>query len=83
MSRSKKVGGSAKFGARYGVSIRWRLKEIEQKARAKYLCPSCNYVAVKRLASGIWKCRHCNTKFAGAAYTSITTAKAEEEEERK
>ncbi|MDI6707915.1 MAG: 50S ribosomal protein L37ae [Candidatus Thermoplasmatota archaeon] len=83
MSAAKKVGSVARFGARYGVSVRLRVKDIEQKTRSKYLCPSCNYIAVKRLASGIWKCRHCNTKFAGAAYTPITMAKVEEEQERK
>jgi large subunit ribosomal protein L37Ae len=80
MSRAKKVGSAAKLSARYGVSVRWRLKEIEQKTRAKYLCPSCNYLAVKRTAAGIWLCRHCNTKFAGAAYAPITVLPKEEEE---
>ncbi len=73
--RTKKVGSAAKFGARYGVSIRSRLKEIDKRTKSLYLCPSCNYTAVKRISTGIWSCRHCRTTFAGAAYTPITLEK--------
>jgi len=75
--RTKKVGSAAKFGARYGVSIRSQLKEIDRRAKSLYPCPSCNYTAVKRISTGIWKCRHCKTTFAGAAYTPVTLEKIE------
>lgn len=80
-----KKARSGKFGARYGVSIRSRVREIEHKTSAKYICSSCGYKAVKRHSTGVWECRHCGIKFAGAAYTPITITKPEalaEEEER-
>lgn len=75
--RTKKAGSAAKFGARYGVSVRSQLKEIDKRTKSLYLCPSCNYNAVKRISTGIWRCRHCRTTFAGAAYMPITLEKIE------
>lgn len=70
MASGLRKGGSAgRFGARYGVKIRKGVEEVERLQKAKYKCPQCEYVAVKRYASGIWRCRHCGLKFAGGAYT--------------
>jgi ribosomal protein L37AE/L43A len=38
-------------------------------AKAKHECPVCHHKSVKRVSSGIWLCRHCDTKFAAAAYS--------------
>jgi len=73
MSRkTKKLGISAKFGARYGVSVKSQINAIEKKTKEKHPCPKCNYKSVRRVGSGIWECRHCGLKFTGGAYTPVT-----------
>lgn len=64
----KKVGSSGRFGARYGKSIRQKISDIEKKEKSRYECPKCHKVSVKRISSGIWQCRSCNTKMGGKAY---------------
>lgn len=59
---------TARFGSRYGKGVKKRVAEIERIQKQKHLCPNCETLAVKRLASGIWVCKKCGTKFAGAAY---------------
>ena len=63
-----KTGSTARFGARYGVSVRKQMKAIEDKRKAKHQCPKCQHMSVKRRDTGIWVCRHCNYTFAGGAY---------------
>jgi len=67
--RTAKAGSSGRFGARYGVVIRNRVKNIEKVQKATHDCPVCHHVSVRRESSGIWYCRHCGVKFAAAAYT--------------
>lgn len=64
----KKIGTAGRFGARYGKRIRATVSKIEKEERKRYLCPKCNLPYVKRVSSGIWKCKKCGTKFAGLAY---------------
>jgi len=66
--RTKKVGIAGKYGPRYGVKIRKRLKEVEESTSSRHRCPSCNHVAVKRISTGVWGCRKCGLVFAGGAY---------------
>ncbi len=68
MARTKKVGSTGRFGARYGLTIRQKVLAVEKKQKQKYECPSCMKQAVKRIAKGIWACRRCNHTFAGGAY---------------
>ncbi len=64
-----KVGTAGRFGPRYGRKIRHIVSEIEKKLRSWHKCPYCKKLRVKRISSGIWECRTCNTKFTGKAYT--------------
>ncbi len=68
MSKTKKIGSAGRFGARYGLKIRTKITEIERIQRGRHKCPFCSKLALKRIASGIWWCKHCKTKFAGKAY---------------
>ena len=59
---------------RYGVSLRKRYQAILHEKKARYRCDLCGKVAVKRVGTGIWKCRYCDAVFAGGAYTLKTAA---------
>ena len=77
--RTKKVKRTGRFGARYGVKIRHRVRGLEEKQKKWQVCPKCGRTRVKRESTGIWVCKKCNTKFAGGAYLPITTAGGEVE----
>jgi large subunit ribosomal protein L37Ae len=81
VKKTKKVGGSGRFGPRYGVKIRRQIEDIEKRQRKKHLCPECKIKAVKRISTGIWECRHCGLKFAGGAYLPVAVTKIEVEKE--
>ncbi len=72
--RTKKAKSVGRFGARYGVRIRRRIREIETRQKGYHLCPSCSAVRVTRVSTGIWQCRKCDHKFAGGAYFPETPA---------
>lgn len=66
--RTKKVGSAGRYGSRYGVRARTRVRNVEAQQRIKHICPSCGHQKVKRVSTSIWQCGKCNTKFAGGAY---------------
>jgi large subunit ribosomal protein L37Ae len=69
MGKTKKVGRTGRFGARYGLRIRKLVRKVEDRQKIKHLCPYCkNTGKVKRLSAGIWECRKCDSKFTGKAY---------------
>ena len=70
--RTKKVGSSGRYQARYGVRARTRVREVETLQRQKHSCPSCGQKKVKRISTGIWKCQRCGNTFAGGAYLPRT-----------
>ena len=72
--RTKKVKSVGRFGARYGVSIRRRIREVEARQKVWHACPSCAAPRVKRVSTGIWECRKCGHKFAGGSYLPRTPA---------
>ena len=68
--RTKIVGIVGRYGARYGVSVRKRVKEVLERRYAKHQCPFCGSVGtVYRVSVGIWSCRKCRSVWAGGAYT--------------
>ncbi|KIR79941.1 60S ribosomal protein L37a [Cryptococcus gattii E566] len=74
--RTKKVGVTGKYGTRYGASLRKTVKKMEITQHARYSCPNCGKVAVKRTNVGIWACKGCNKSYAGGAYTFGTPSAA-------
>lgn len=70
--RTKKVGPAGRYQARYGVRARTQVRNIEIYQRANHICPSCGYKKVRRISTGIWQCKRCETKFAGGAYLPKT-----------
>ena len=72
--RTKKVGTSGRFQARYGVRSRTRIREVEALQKAKQVCPSCGQKAVHRISTSIWECKKCGNTFAGGAYMPKTEA---------
>jgi large subunit ribosomal protein L37Ae len=72
MGRTKSVGPTGRFAARYGATVRKRRAEIEIELKKPQNCPSCGYKTVKRVSVGIWRCRKCGYTFAGGAYSPVT-----------
>ncbi|QKQ99910.1 50S ribosomal protein L37ae [Metallosphaera tengchongensis] len=70
MARKKVVGVAGRFGPRYGSSLRKRWNEIMEKRYSDHVCPICKTSGkVYRIASGVWSCNKCGSKWAGSAYT--------------
>lgn len=72
--RTQKAKSVGRFGARYGVRIRRRIRQIEERQKANHPCPQCGAERVRREGTGIWKCRKCEYTFAGGAYQPHTPA---------
>jgi len=68
MGHTKKIGSAGRFGTRYGSSIRQKVSDIEKKQKAKYECPNCRKISLKRVSAGIWQCEKCDVKRTGKAY---------------
>ena len=61
MARTKKVGITGRFGARYGRKAKRQVKKIEENMKKKHVCPKCDRPYVKRVSAGIWECKKCGT----------------------
>lgn len=66
--RTKKVGNTGWMGPRYGIRIRRGVLAIDRAREANAGCPKCSTVTVRRVASGVYECRRCGTRFASGAY---------------
>ncbi len=80
--RTKKVGATGWMGPRYGIRIRRRVLEVDRARSRASACPRCSTVTLQRVASGIYECRRCGTRFASNAYVfqpppAITRAEKE------
>jgi large subunit ribosomal protein L37Ae len=67
--RTKKVGVAGRYGPRYGVRIRKQITAVTTSKNQSHECPRCKHNSVKRVSTGIWRCRRCDLKFAGGAYS--------------
>lgn len=72
MARTKKVGITGRFGARYGRKAKRAVKNIEENMKKHHVCPKCDRPYVKRQAAGIWKCKKCGCVFTGGAFVPQT-----------
>ena len=72
--RTQKAGLTARFGSRYGVSVRRRAGSALRKKSRLYVCPSCQYRTVRRKSAGIWECKKCNYTFTGGVWEPFTRA---------
>jgi large subunit ribosomal protein L37Ae len=82
--RTKKVGRTGWMGARYGIKVRRRVLEVDRARDVEYACPKCSTQTLRRVASGIYRCRRCSTTFASDAYVfrpapALTRAEGEAE----
>ncbi|HUJ77376.1 MAG TPA: 50S ribosomal protein L37ae [Thermoplasmata archaeon] len=66
--RTKKVGATGWMGPRYGIRIRRRVLEIDRAKGRPSACPRCATTTLGRVASGIYECRRCGTRYASNAY---------------
>ena len=66
--RTKKVGNTGWMGPRYGIRIRRRVLELDREREKDSACPRCATVTISRVASGVYECRRCGTRFASGAY---------------
>ena len=72
MARTKKVGITGRFGARYGRKAKRSVRNIEENMKKAHVCPKCDRPYVKRQSAGIWKCKKCGNVFTGGAYVPET-----------
>ena len=71
--RTKKAGPAGSLGARYGVKVRRRIREVLQQKGRWHECPRCRHPSVRRVSTGVWRCRRCDHTFAGGAYRPVVT----------
>jgi len=74
--RTKKTGSAARFGSRYGYTLKKKFAVAERQRKRKYPCEQCGKIGVRRHAAGIWKCRYCGRTFVGGAYVPRTDVSA-------
>lgn len=72
MGKTKKIGPTGGFKARYGATVRKRYIEVVTELKKPHSCPQCHASAVKRQSVGLWKCRKCGFTFTGGAYVPST-----------
>ncbi|MFX0072765.1 MAG: 50S ribosomal protein L37ae [Candidatus Hermodarchaeota archaeon] len=79
MGRTKKVGLTGRYGARYGSTVRKRVLSVMGAMKGgKIKCPRCVTTgSVYRISTGIWHCKKCGAKFTGGAYNVETPRGAE------
>ena len=75
MGKYKDSGIAARFGPRYGSTLRKRWKAVMTEYKKPKLCPRCHTVGrVYRIKIGLWACKKCGAVFTGGAYVVTTPA---------
>jgi len=78
LTKTKKVGISGSFQARYGSTLRKRWNLIMEKMKGDSKCPKClTKGTTHRISTGIWHCKKCDARFTGGAYYIETPRGAE------
>ncbi len=78
MGKTKKVGITGKYGARYGSNVRKKARLILEKMKGDIKCPKCETNgSIHRVSTGIWHCKKCDATFTGGAYFIETPRGAE------
>ena len=73
MGRTKVVGIAGRYGARYGATLRKKVRDILERRYSPHQCPFCGYTGrVVRISTGLWMCEKCGMKWAGGAYVPRT-----------
>jgi len=67
----KKKNYAKGLGSRYGRKIKKRLSDVLELRKARYKCPYCMKKGISRVASGIWYCKKCKSKFTAGAYSLV------------
>ena len=49
MARTKKVGITGRFGARYGRKAKRQVKKIEENMKKKHVCPKCDSELITKI----------------------------------
>jgi len=70
--RTKKIGSTRGFEARYGAMVRKRYVAAISGLKQAHDCPVCGLTAVRRRSVGVWNCGKCGAVFTGGAYTPTT-----------
>ena len=58
--------------SKFGASIRKLVDAAERAKKDKYECPRCGKRKVIRKGNAIWRCKSCNSVYAGGAYSLKT-----------
>ena len=64
---AKKISSFKGLGARYGIKPRKQFTKVHKTLKAKRKCPECGSLQFRRQVVGIWSCKKCGLKIAGAA----------------
>ena len=70
--RTKKIGSTRGFEARYGATVRKRYITAIAGLKKAQECPKCGSASVRRRSVGVWNCGKCGAVFTGGAYTPST-----------
>ncbi len=69
MAKTGMAGVVKRYGVRYGKRVKDKADKIFFVRALDDKCSYCLKSGVKRIASGIWYCTHCRSKFTGGAYS--------------